>query len=143
MALCGVEQSKTPAYFGWKCGVPIQSGAPIRSAIQNSGLLWIGVQIALQKFQSAKCPAEIQLILTPHRCARTPRWSRGSQRTRRSSRATDTPNFLGTVHGTIKRRSNTHYRNDFWLLFQSRALLTSRGYWVGLVVRHPAWLTLI
>merc|ERR1712008_242908 len=32
--------------------------------------------------------------------AQGPRWSRGSQRTRRSSRATDTPNFLGTVHGT-------------------------------------------
>ena len=56
VALRGVEQSKTPAYFGWKCGVPIQSGVPIRSAIHNSGQFWIGVRIALQKFRSAKCP---------------------------------------------------------------------------------------
>ena len=30
VALRGVEQSKIPAYFGWKCGVPIQSGVQIR-----------------------------------------------------------------------------------------------------------------
>ena len=41
VALRGVEQSKTSAYFGLECGVftPIRSA--IRSAIQNSGLFWI------------------------------------------------------------------------------------------------------
>ena len=57
VALRRVEQSKTPAYFGWKCGVYNPIWSEIQSVIQNSGLFWIGVRIALQKFRSAKSPA--------------------------------------------------------------------------------------
>ena len=41
VALRGVEQSKTPAYFGLECGVFTPIGSAIQSAIQNSGLFWI------------------------------------------------------------------------------------------------------
>ena len=76
VALRGVQQSKTPAYFGLECGVFNPIWSAIHSATHNSSLFWIGVRIALQKFRSAKCPAPSMKMIKLENCGLTGcKWS--------------------------------------------------------------------
>ena len=73
VALRGVDQSKTPAYFGLACGVftPIRSA--IQSAIQNSGLFWIWSADCTPKVSVCQMPwysmTDIIRPFQPHRSA--------------------------------------------------------------------------